>query len=282
VSDRYIYIKNGIVDLKKVELLPFSPDVKYYTKNKLNIELSEKEIEMVRGLKTVDDVLKLFYSEKLDGNLKKLFYGATLDNKQHREQVWFSYAQMLGYSIAPERMTAFFLLSGLQKTAKSTLMNVMTLLFSDKDITSIEAQTLFGTKSDATRFSKVALLKRIVLCEEIQEKGLSPDELKRIITNEKTSVEFKGRNIGDDADIRARLFGTTNNVLNFSGQIEGLDRRLKYIVLERRIPEEEVDINLIKKIRSSETALKQLFLIAIAGMNSIYYYMNMKKPRIVG
>lgn len=208
-------------------------------------------------------------TDKFDGELKKLFWGAT--TPEDRKGVLLSLSQMFGTAIAPTRFQVMYILIGMQGTAKSTMLKALESLMGSERVAHPQLEKYAGKSNDAVRFGKASAVEKLItISEEISEQGIDVDILKTLITENKQSVEYKGRNIFD-VEIQTRFYGTSNNVLYFDGSTEGIERRMKYIVLQRQIPYDEIDLELIDKIQNNPNHLRNLFYFALQGYRSILY-----------
>ncbi|PJF39361.1 MAG: hypothetical protein CUN55_14570 [Phototrophicales bacterium] len=198
------------------------------------------------------------------GNLKKLFDGATDGD----EELILMLGQMFGTAISPIRYPVMYVLIGAQGTAKSTFLKLLRGFIGDSRSGMSPLENFAGVHRTQFSMAKAVLGHKINISEEISDEQIDASRLKTLISENRIEVERKGHD-AIDVYIDTRFYGTSNNILQFKGGVEGVQRRMKYIMLQRRIPSSEVDHLIVEKILASEEEMRQLWWFSVWGLKNI-------------
>lgn len=250
-EDRYHNLMNGIYDSRTHELVPHTSTI--FTDYKYQFEL---------------DINKEFVLDEYP-LLRKLFTGALGDDdKVIDEDLLFMVRQMFGTMISPVRYPVMYICIGEQGTAKSTFAELLYGFVGRDRCGSSPLENFAGNTKNKFGNHKAVVGNKLNVSEEIPEEKLNASNLKTLISEPRVETEAKGKG-QRDTEFNTRLFGTSNNVLEFDSGVAGIDRRLKYIRFSREIPSHEIDLDLVKNIVASPHEMSGLFLFAIEGYKSI-------------
>ena len=251
-DDKYHNLINGIYDSKKDEVIKHSSDI--FTDYQYPFKV---------------DIKKKFVLEEYP-LLNKLFKGALMDEttKKTDKDLFLMVSQLFGTMIAPIRYPVMYILVGEQGTAKSTFGELLSGFVGKGRCGRSPLENFSGNKKNKFGNHKAVVGNKLNISEEISEEKLNANNLKTLITENEIETEAKGKGQRDTTH-NTRFFGTSNNVLYFDSGVSGIDRRLKYIRLNREIPSSEIDQNLVKKILSDKTEMEGLFLLSIQGYKTL-------------
>ena len=170
----------------------------------------------------------------------KFIADITLGNEILKEYL----LMVLAYLISGDKkLQKFFILKGSGANGKSTLINLLIKLIGDSFVTSISLRKI----NDRFTLSKAIGKKLIVASENESVKGVSTETIKKLTGDDLVEIEQKYKD-GFSDRLKVETLFSINNTIQFSENSYGLKRRLEVIPFDFRIAEEDMDINLERKL----------------------------------
>lgn len=200
-KEQFICVNNGILDMKTLELKAHTPEI--VIRNKININYYEqtenKEIDTIMNNLAVGDneVVTLLY-------------------------------EMIGYCLYRGMpFQKVFILVGNGANGKSTLLNMITHLLSEGNVSHVDLKEIAGN-----RFGKAELYGKLAnIADDCSSNYLEDTSVMKRITGESyTSIEFKGQN-SFSAKINTKMILSYNTIPRMNDTTDGLTRRLVIIPL---------------------------------------------------
>lgn len=200
-GEQYICLKNGILDIKKLQLQEHT--TKIITRNKININYYEqkenKEIDTIMNNLAVNDqqVVTLLY-------------------------------EMIGYCLYRGMpFQKVFILVGNGANGKSTLLNMITKLLGEENVSHVDLKEIANN-----RFGKSELYGKLAnIADDCSSTYLEDTSVMKRITGESyTSIEFKNQN-SFSAKINTKMILSYNTIPRMNDTTDGLTRRLVIIPL---------------------------------------------------
>jgi P4 family phage/plasmid primase-like protien len=151
---------------------------------------------------------------------------------------------VLAYLISGDKkLQKFFILRGSGANGKSTLINLLIKLLGNRFVTSIS----LGKINDRFTLSKAVGKKLIVASENESVIGVSTETIKKLTGDDLVEIEQKYKD-GYSAKLSVETLFALNNTIKFSENSYGLKRRLEVIPFDFRVSEEDMDIDLERKL----------------------------------
>ena len=234
-----IVCNNGLLDIMTLELEPFTPD--YVAVNKIPINYNPDAKHP-----SVDHVLNKICCG--DQKLRLLI------------------EEMIGYPLLrrPE-MGKCFILTGRGSNGKSTLLDMMTAMLGEDNISSI------GMEEIEQRFKTAEIVNKLAnIGDDISNGYLAENsKFKKLVTGEPLMVERKGV---DPFKIRnyGKLIFSANEVPRVNDRSNGLSRRLILVPFNARFSSNDPDYDpFIKDKLAEDEALEYLLLLGISGLRRV-------------
>lgn len=218
-SNPYVLnLKNGLLDLRTMELQEHTPDL--YSTIQLNANYNP-EAKGERFLKFLDDIVP-------DKEMQLLI------------QEIFGYA-MTNFNNAKKA----FIFYGVGDSGKSTLLNVLEDMVDNKYISNIPLQDL------GDRFNKALLFGKILnIYSDLPSKPMRDDNILKLLTgNDTVNAEFKGKD-GFSFKNKAKFIFSTNELPdNYGDKTNEFYKRLIIIPFQHSVPKEKQDPELNIKLK---------------------------------
>lgn len=200
-KEQLICVSNGILDMKSLELKAHTPEI--VIRNKINLNYYEQtentEIDTIMNNLAVED----------------------------KEVVTLLY-EMIGYCLYRGMpFQKVFILVGNGANGKSTLLNMITKLLSENNVSHVDLKEIAGN-----RFGKAELYGKLAnIADDCSSNYLEDTSVMKRITGESyTSIEFKGQN-SFSAKINTKMILSYNTIPRMNDTTDGLTRRLVIIPL---------------------------------------------------
>lgn len=200
-GEQYISLKNGILDIKKLELQEHT--TKIITRNKININ---------------------YYEQKENKEVDTIMNNLAVNDK---EVVTLLY-EMIGYCLYRGMpFQKVFILVGNGANGKSTLLNMITKLLGEENVSHVDLKEIAGN-----RFGKSELYGKLAnIADDCSSTYLEDTSVMKRITGESyTSIEFKNQN-SFSAKINTKMILSYNTIPRMNDTTDGLTRRLVIIPL---------------------------------------------------
>lgn len=208
----WINFKNGMLDVKTLELLPHDP--KYLAMNQVPHE---------------------WQGHNYDYQHKYSDYFLNTSLNQEDIQTLFEY---MGYCMTRStRFQIFLLLKGEGDNGKSIVIDLFNAVIGEQNIASISMDKL-----TERFFSAQLLFKLCNTCADISKVTIEDDsELKKIIAGDMIQTEFKGQNSFDFRPY-VKLFFSANRFPYVDDRSEGFKRRLRVINMTKKPSKKDRDL----------------------------------------
>ena len=200
-GEQYISLKNGILDIKKLQLQEHT--TKIITRNKININ---------------------YYEQKENKEVDTIMNNLAVNDK---EVVTLLY-EMIGYCLYRGMpFQKVFILVGNGANGKSTLLNMITKLLGEENVSHVDLKEIAGN-----RFGKSELYGKLAnIADDCSSTYLEDTSVMKRITGESyTSIEFKNQN-SFSAKINTKMILSYNTIPRMNDTTDGLTRRLVIIPL---------------------------------------------------
>lgn len=239
-----IVVNNGLLNINTLELDPF--DMEYIAVNKIPLDYNPAAHSPV-----VDQVLN-----KISCN---------------NEQLRMLLEEMVGYPLLrrPE-VGKCFILTGEGSNGKSTLLDMLTAMLGEDNVSSIGMEELEQRFKVADMVGKLANIGDDISNGYISENA----KFKKLVTGEPLMVERKGV---DPFKIRnyGKLIFSANEVPRVNDISNGLNRRLVIVPFNARFSSNDPDYNpFIKDELMTKESLEYLLLLGIKGLRRVLYDNN--------
>lgn len=249
-SPRYVVLKNGVLDLRSMDLLPH--DEKYIIKNKIDWEYNPEA-----------------YDETMDNTLDKICV--------HDKKLRMLVEEMIGYTfLRRNELGKCFILTGGGSNGKSTLFEVMNLLIGEKNVSNVALKEL-GQRFKAFQLDgKLANIGDDISNEYIPDSSM----FKNLCTGDKVNVERKGK---DAYDMRsyAKLIFSANELPRINDLTDGLKRRLIFIPFKAKFSKKDKDFNpFILDDLTEERAIEYLLKVALEGLQRVLMNNSFTNPKV--
>jgi putative DNA primase/helicase len=198
IYDNMINLRNGVLNLDTMELIPHNPDFHFSWNVDINYDPSAISAPEFTN----------FLSSTFNGD----------------EETMETMIIIGGYLIYPMvKMEQMFVFLGSGANGKSTLINIYKLFFSKKFITSLSLMSLSGKNGG---FSREQLINsRLNIASEEKEGKIDSEELKKIISGQDIDMSRKFK-IGLNFTPKTKILVDSNGVPYFDDTTHGIKRRL--------------------------------------------------------
>ncbi len=170
--------------------------------------------------------------------------------------------EAMGYSMLKTcNLERFFMLVGTGRNGKSVLLNTLKNLLGGDNVASV------GLNQLGNKFQRAHLLgKNANLVTEIGSGEQLPDaEIKSLVSGERITVEQKFKS-PFDFEPYATLWFATNHLPHSRDYSDALYRRAIIIPFNRQFSEQEIDVDLSKKLSDELPGILNLALMALEGL----------------
>lgn len=242
--EQIVCVKNGLINVKTLEFKSHTPDV--IIRNKIDIDYYEQT-----------------KNEEIDTIMDNLAVG-------DKDIVQLLY-EMIGYCIYRGMpFQKVFILVGNGANGKSTLLNMVTKLLGEENVSHVDLKEIAGN-----RFGKAELYGKLAnIADDCSSSYLEDTSVIKRITGETyTSIEFKGQN-SFSTKINTKTILSYNTIPRMNDTTDGLSRRLVIIplnaVFKKGLPnydpfisaklkkKENLEYVLYKSIQAISEVLKKL------------------------
>ena len=242
--EQIVCVKNGLINVKTLEFKSHTPDV--VIRNKIDIDYYEQT-----------------ENEEIDTIMDNLAVG-------DKDIVQLLY-EMIGYCIYRGMpFQKVFILVGNGANGKSTLLNMVTKLLGEENVSHVDLKEIAGN-----RFGKAELYGKLAnIADDCSSSYLEDTSVIKRITGETyTSIEFKGQN-SFSTKINTKTILSYNTIPRMNDTTDGLTRRLVIIplnaVFKKGLPnydpyiseklkkKENLEYVLYKSIQAISEVLKKL------------------------
>lgn len=238
-SERYILMKNGIYDIYEKKLLDHDP--------------------------------KRVFQNKIDWNYNSSAYNETLDKLLNKvscgdENIKALIEEMVGFCLyRRSEIGKFFILTGEGSNGKSTILEAITRLLGEDNISSVSMKNLTKRFNAFQLQGKLANIGDDISGAYIEES----EDLKKLTTGERLDVEEKGKNVYPIRSY-AKLIFSANSIPNVKDSSWGFRRRMMIIPFKASFKPTDADFDpeIKDKISTSE-AMEYFLLIALEGLNRV-------------
>lgn len=252
-NGKYICVGNGVLDVKALELHEYSPE--FIIRNKIDLNYDRA----VSKNATVD----------------KFMDGISVGDKEIEQLIY----EMIGYCIY--RGTPFqkvFILAGNGSNGKTTLMNMITTLIGERNVSHVDLKQIVNN-----RFGASELVGKLANVADDCSSGYIEDisNLKRLTGEGYTSIEFKGKN-SFSMQINTKMLLSFNTIPRMNDTTNGLNRRLSIIPLNATFTKDSKDYDpfIGEKIRTDE-ALKYVLARSIEAIHDALAVNGFTEPECV-
>lgn len=222
--EQIVCVKNGLINVKTLEFKSHTPEV--VVRNKIDIDYYEQteneEIDTIMNNLAVND-----------SDIVQLLY------------------EMIGYCIYRGMpFQKVFILVGNGANGKSTLLNMVTKLLGEENVSHVDLKEIAGN-----RFGKAELYGKLAnIADDCSSSYLEDTSVIKRITGETyTSIEFKGQN-SFSTKINTKTILSYNTIPRMNDTTDGLSRRLVIIplnaVFKKGLP--NYDPYISKKLKKKE------------------------------
>jgi len=243
--DNLLCLSNGILDVNTKELKPFSD--KFFFTSRIDIEYIPEEDE-------IEDYLA--------------YLGTTFNNDQ---EVIMAINDLGGYLLSPQNSAErIFLFDGPGASGKSTLINILKLLFPKKFTTAMSLADLSGNTFKRTQL----VYSRVNFASEEKKSYVDAEEIKKIVSGEEVQIDQKFK---EPITIipKTKIILACNGLPRFKDTSGGIARRIIIFKFPNRFKDEDEykDIEnpeqfkvfkknrkLFNKIKENKSAMLNLFL----------------------
>ena len=235
----YIAVHNGIYNLDKDELQPFTPDI--ILKNKI-------PVDFVAGA----------YSEVTDHTLNKI---AVND-----QRIRLIFEEIFGYVLfRRNEIGKAFILTGDGSNGKSSFLKIIRDLIGTDNTSSLDLKELSQRFKTAELFGKLANIGDDISNEFIKDNS----EFKKLTTGEPLNVERKGKDPFDFANY-AKLIFSANKMPRINDTSNGLTRRLMFIPFKAKFSVNDADFDpfITDKLQSDES-MQYVLQLGIKGLRRL-------------
>lgn len=234
-----IAFKNGVYDVIKNELLPFSE--KYIITNKINFNYNPAA-----------------ESDLVDNTLDKLAC--------HDDTIRNLLEEAIGYCFyRRNELGKSFMLTGNKSNGKSTFLDMVKTVLGDDNITSLDLSELNEKFQNAELFGKLANIGDDIGDEFIGNSAV----FKKLVTGDRIQVQRKGERPFDFNNY-AKLLFSANNIPRIKDKTGAVQRRLVIIPFNATFSKDDPDYRPYIKyeLREAEN-IEYLILLGIKGLKRI-------------
>lgn len=238
-SERYILMNNGIYDIYEKKLLEHDP--KRVFQNKINWNYNPN-----------------VYSETVENLLKKV--------SCNDDSIKSLIEEMVGFCLyRRSEIGKFFILTGEGSNGKSTILETITRLLGEDNISSVSMKNLTKRFNAFQLQGKLANIGDDISGAYIEES----EDLKKLTTGERLDVEEKGKNVYSIKSY-AKLIFSANTIPNVKDSSWGFRRRMMIIPFNATFKSTDSDFDpRIKDKLSTPEAMEYFLLIALQGLDRV-------------
>ncbi len=247
---RYIGVKNGVYDLIENKLLDHNPDIVVTNQINANYNPAVK-------CKEVDNMIKVISNDD--------------------KEVIMLIHELIGYCLYRTNIFAkSFLFNGTGGNGKSTLLNTISSLLGEENITALSLSDLSERFKTGLLAGKLANIGDDIPYTSIRDTSL----FKKLTSGERVIGEFKGDTPFEFRSF-AKLIFSSNKIPKFYDNSEGIMRRLVIIPLTAKLKEKKgYDLFIEKKV-TTEQARSHLLNIGITRLKKLLTTGQFTRPSIV-
>ena len=240
-NPKYIGLKDFILDLENMDILPYNP--KYIIQNKINFNYDENAYHELMD-KTLDKVVQN------DKNLRLLL------------------EEMIGYTLYRENsMQKGFILTGTGANGKSTILNLIKHLLGSENYTALSMQELEGVFEPAELHNKLANIGDDIDSEFLNKSST----FKKAVSGETFLVQQKYGQPFVLENYSKQIF-CANELPSFRDKSDGFSRRLIIIPFNAKFTPNDDDYDpFIEEKLMDDKAMEYLLKIAIEGLKRVLY-----------
>lgn len=238
-SERYILMNNGIYDIYDKKLLEHDP--KRIFQNKINWNYNPNA-----------------YSETVENLLKKV--------SCNDESIKALIEEMVGFCLyRRSEIGKFFILTGEGSNGKSTILETITRLLGEDNVSSVSMKNLTRRFNAFQLQGKLANIGDDISGAYIEES----EDLKKLTTGERLDVEEKGKNVYPIRSY-AKLIFSANTIPNVKDSSWGFRRRMMIIPFNAKFKASDADFDpRIKDKLSTPEAMEYFLLVALRGLDRV-------------
>ncbi len=240
-SEKFILVKNGVLNFETKQLLEFTPNI--IIQNKIPVNYNPGA-----------------YSEIMDKTLNKI---CCYDTKLR-----MLIEEMIGYTLfRRNELGKCFILTGGGSNGKSTLLDIMNEFLGEENISAVDLKEL------RDRFKTFQLEGKLAnIGDDISNQRITDDSIfKKLVTGQKVNVERKGVDAFDFNNYSKLIF-SCNEIPEVDDTSGGLKRRLEIIPFNAEFTNKDPDFDpFIKDKLLSEQSLEYLLKIALEGLDRVLF-----------
>lgn len=236
---KYIGLKDNILDLETMDLLPYNPS--FIIQNRINYNYNANA-----------------YNEVMDKTLDKV----CCNDKQIRALL----EEMIGYTLYRGNiLQTCFILTGEGSNGKSTILNCIKRLLGKGNYTSLDLRELEETFKPAELYNKLANIG-----DDISAKYLDNSSIfKKCITGESFLVQRKYADPFELESYATQIF-CANELPQVADKTDGFTRRITIIPFNAKFSKEDKDYDpFIESKLLSDDSMEYLLRIAIEGLKRV-------------
>lgn len=250
--EQIICVKNGLINVKTLELRSHTPDI--VTRNKINLN---------------------YYEHTKNSDIDTIMDNLAVHDK---EVVTLLY-EMIGYCLYRGMpFQKVFILVGNGANGKSTLLNMVTKLLGEENVSHVDLKEIV-----TNRFGKSELYGKLAnIADDCSGNYLEDiSAMKRITGESYTSIEFKNQN-SFSTKINAKTILSYNTIPRMNDTTDGLSRRLVIIplnaVFKKGLP--NYDPYISEKLKD-EKNLEYVLYKSVKAINGVLNRLEFTIPRQV-
>ena len=243
VSDaKFIAFRNGILNIRTMELLPFSPE--YIITNIIPWDYNSKA-----------------YSEVTDKTLNKIACGD--------QSIRNILEECIGYCFFRENeLSKSFILTGTGANGKSTFLDLVEWVLGRDNYVSLDLDELAEKFSTTTMFGKLANIGDDISDEFLQGKSIS--QFKKIVSGNDIKAENKGQDVYFFKPTVKLLFSANEIPRVRNKGFEAIKRRLVIIPFNAKFSKDDLDFNArIKWDLQTQEVAEYLIQIGVQGLKRV-------------
>lgn len=239
VSPKFIAFRNGILNIRTMELLPFSPE--YVITNKIPWDYNPKAYDA-----DADSVLNKISCN--DSDIRALL------------------EECIGYCFYRKNVSQkAFILIGEKSNGKSTFISVLNRILGDDNVSAMDLKNLGDRFSKATLFKKLANIGDDISDEFIPDSSL----FKKIVSGDRIQAECKGQD-PFEFNPYVKLIFSANNMPRIRDKTGAVIRRLVIIPFNAVFSEDDEDFDPdIKQKLFRQSAMEYFIKIGIESLKRV-------------
>lgn len=251
-SEQIICVKNGLLNVKTLEFKSHNSEI--VTRNKINLN---------------------YYEQKSNEEIDTIMNNLAVDDQ---EVVTLLY-EMIGYCLYRGMpFQKVFILVGNGANGKSTLLNMVTKLLGEENVSHVDLKEIVGN-----RFGKAELYGKLAnIADDCSGSYLEDVSVMKRITGESyTSIEFKNQN-SFSTKINTKTILSYNTIPRMNDTTDGLSRRLVIIplnaIFKKGLP--NYDPYISEKLKN-EKNLEYVLYKSINAINKVLEKLEFTIPKQV-